>query len=132
MSGGMLNSGAALAFDRTKALSNKNSVTASSKNSAPVVESFLQEREGETILMIRVIDPDNDIKHMLITRGLRDLSYFTAGSEGISRFSVNEHGMVSYRIQVHGIYTVLIIDEAGHVTLEHISTYPENLGPGAF
>ncbi|MBR5268620.1 MAG: S8 family serine peptidase [Lachnospiraceae bacterium] len=130
-SGGMLNSGAALAFDRSKASGKKRSVSGSNKNSAPVVESFLQEREGEKILMIRVVDPDNDIKHMLITRGLKDLSYFTSGSEGISRFSVNEHGLISYRIQVHGVYTVLITDEAGHVTLEHISTYPENLGPGA-
>ncbi len=130
-SGGMLNAGAALSFDRSQiSVKNKPAVRQSAKN-APVVESALYEHQGETLLMIRVVDADNDIKHMLITRGLRKMSYFGTGASDIARFTVNEHGLVFYRIKEHGVYTVLITDEAGNMTLEHISTYPEKLGPGA-
>lgn len=130
VSGGMLNAGSALSFDKNHISINKKKAASPVKNSAPVVESSLFESQGETLLMIRVVDADNDIEHMLITPGFRKMAYFGTGAKDISRFSVNEHGLVFYRVQTKGIYTVLITDEAGHMTLEHIATYKENLGPG--
>ncbi|MBQ5699020.1 MAG: hypothetical protein IIV75_04975, partial [Lachnospiraceae bacterium] len=130
VSGGMLNAGSALSFDKNHISINKKKAASPVKNSAPVVESSLFESQGETLLMIRVVDADDDIQHMLITPGLRKMSYFGTGAKDISRFSVNEHGLVFYRVQEKGIYTVLITDEAGHMTLEHIATYKGNLGPG--
>lgn len=119
--GGMLNLGAAMAYD-TDALSHETwSVPAIiDSGTAPEILVETVSQEGGTYLVVQITDADNDLSVAAYASGTLTVQQFQSGAAG-KVFSIDRAGHAVFSVQNSGTFTFYARDSMGNETVRTVS-----------
>ncbi len=116
-SGGMLNLGAAMAYDIETLPKQPADTTAS--DSAPVIEIKTLTYMGSTYLIVTVTDVNGDLARTAYASGTLTAEDFKGGTLGTA-FELDRDGSASFLVRNNGSYTFYAKDSAGNETVQTI------------
>ena len=124
--GGMLNLGAAMAYD-TAGLTGESRETPMENGvgSPPEISIQSETRQGETYLVVQVTDMDGDLAITAYSTGIVSAEQFLAGSAG-TEFSLENNSTAVFSVRSSGIYTFYASDAAGNEVVQSVSVTLEN------
>ena len=131
-SGGIVDAGAALAFDLS-GLSGQgfsNAGSAPESGTAPYIETKFSSRLGKSYLTVRVVDVDGDLETLAYNRGELTAPDFAGGTAG-EPFTINSNDVATFRIDNAGTYTFYARDKNGNESVKVVKITEEQDGPGA-
>ena len=131
-SGGIVDAGAALAFDLS-GLSGQgfsNAGSAPESGTAPYIETKFSSRLGKSYLTVRVVDVDGDLETLAYNRGELTAPDFAGGAAG-EPFTINSNDVATFRIDNAGTYTFYARDKNGNESVKVVKITEEQDGPGA-
>lgn len=119
--GGMLNLGAAMAYD-TADLTGENWETPTEAGSGNTPEISIQSKtqQGGTYLVVQITDADSDLAKTAYSTGIVSAEQFLGGSAGTA-FSVGSDGTTTFSVKSSGIYTFYASDNAGNEVVQSVS-----------
>lgn len=124
VTGGILDLGAAMAYD-VKTLSKEEwAPIIVDTGSAPSIEIMTEEQENRIYLTVRITDPDNDLRAVAYASGVLTAGQFNSGRLG-QQFSLSGNGTARFSVGRSGIYTFYAVDSMGNETAETISVTVE-------
>ncbi len=134
-SGGMLNLGAAMAYDVENLPEELNPDSAKpttpdeddkeqqfpvNHNNAPVIKTETLSYMGSTYLIVTVTDEDGDLVKTAYASGTLTAEDFKSGASGTS-FSLDRDGSASFLVRTSGSYTFYAKDSAGNETVQTVT-----------
>ncbi len=130
--GGMLDAGAALAFDLSglSGQSFSNAGYAPENGSAPYIETKFTTKMDSGYLIVRVVDVDGDLETLVYQEGNLSSEEFQSGAVG-KAFTVNTSDLATFRVDHAGTYTFYARDRKGNETVRTVRITEESEGPGA-
>ena len=117
-SGGMLNLGAAMAYD-IETLP-EHPADDSAENNTPVIKTETLSYMGSTYLIVTVTDADGDLARTAYASGTLTAEDFKGGTSGTA-FSLDRDGSASFLVRNSGSYTFYAKDSAGNETVQTVT-----------
>ena len=134
-SGGMLNLGAAMAYDietlpeelnpdnakpTTPDEDDKEQQIPVNSSNTPVIKTETLTYMGSTYLIVTVTDADGDLAQTAYASGTLTAEDFKGGTSGTA-FSLNRDGSASFLVRTSGSYTFYAKDSAGNETVQAVT-----------
>lgn len=119
-SGGMLNLGAAMAYDADSLPHKTWSVPVIDSGTAPEILVETVSQEGGTYLVVRITDADNDLAVTAYASGTLTARQFQNGAAGRA-FALDRSGKMVFSVQSSGDYTFYARDSMGNETVKTVS-----------
>ncbi|WP_330612322.1 S8 family peptidase [Anaerotignum lactatifermentans] len=121
VSGGMLDLGAAMTYDRSLLSGVEwNNAEKMYQGSAPEIRAALTVQRGKTYLLISVTDLDGDLAALAYGTGTLTAEDFQKGSAG-KPFAVGVSGTAIFSVSGAGTYTFYALDSAGNETVKTVT-----------
>lgn len=126
--GGMLDLGAAMAYDVSRLSGAKWTVLSVYNGTAPEIKTQTVVEDGRTYLTVQIIDSDSDLRTTAHASGTWTVEQFHGGRLG-QMFSLNSDGTARFSVGRSGTYTFYAVDSVGNETVETVSVTVETWSP---
>ena len=128
LTGGMLNLGAAMAYDVNSLSGAEWASVVVDTGTAPTITFEQAVQQGQNILVVSVADADGDLATVAYAAGTLDATYFQNGNVG-KEFSLDRNGRAVFTVSSSGTYSFYARDNYGNETVASITveyTAPES------
>lgn len=126
--GGMLDLGAAMAYDVSGLSGAEWTVLSVDDGAAPEIKTQTVVENGRTYLTVQITDPDSDLRTTAYASGAWTVEQFHGGRVG-QTFSLSGDGTARFSVGRSGTYTFYAVDSVGNETVETVSVTVETQSP---
>lgn len=120
LTGGMLNLGAAMAYDVNSLSGAEWASIVVDTGTAPTITFEQAVQRGQNILVVSVADADGDLATVAYAAGTLDAAYFQNGNVG-KEFSLDRNGQAVFTVSSSGTYSFYARDSFGNEAVESIT-----------
>lgn len=126
--GGMLDLGAAMAYDVSVLSGTEWTALLVDDGTAPEIKTWTETQNGKTYLTVQVTDVDGDLYAAFYSAGTLTAAQFNSGHVGRS-LALDSGGTVKFSVVNSGTYTFYAIDSMGNESVETVTVAENTRAP---